>query len=237
MSFPSYSRISLNFAIVAIATTVIATAGTPAVSFAEKADKTKPTNIEADRLVHDDIQQISTYTGRVILTKGTILMKGDKLVIRQDPEGYQYGIMTGKLASFRQKRELPDQYIEGYGLEINYDGKTEIVRFIDRAYVRRLDKEVPTDEIQGSIVIYEARSENYAVEGSGGKAPDASNPSGRVKVTIQPKSAEAASTSAAASSNAAGSTKPSPKPTAKPTTTSTIDLKSSSTLSLPAAKP
>ena len=212
--------VSTAFAALLAALSMAFLVGACAPAWAEKADKTKPTNIEADRLVHDDIAQISTYSGRVILTKGTILMKGDKLVIRQDPEGYQYGIMTGKLASFRQKRELPDQYIEGYGLEINYDGKTEIVKFIDRAYVRRLEKEVATDEIQGSVVVYEARSENYAVEGSGGKAPDATNPSGRVKVTIQPKS-----TSNAASNSAS-----------KPAPLSGVALKPSPALSLPAAK-
>jgi lipopolysaccharide export system protein LptA len=160
---------------------------------AEKADKTKPMNILADRLTHDDIQQLSTYTGNVILTKGTITLKGDKMVIRQDPEGYQYGVITGKQASFRQKREGVDQYIEGYGLEINYNGKTEVVRFIDKANVRRLEKEKVMDEIQGKIVIYDSRNENYTVEGGSNESATGTNPSGRVKVTIQPKNVDEAS--------------------------------------------
>jgi lipopolysaccharide export system protein LptA len=157
---------------------------------AEKADKNKPMDILADKLTHDDIQQLSTYTGNVILTKGTITLKGDKMVIRQDPEGYQYGIITGKLASFRQKREGVDQYIEGYGLEINYNGKTEVVRFTEKANVRRLEKEKVMDDIQGKIVVYDSRNENYTVEGGSSESATGSNPSGRVKVTIQPKNTD-----------------------------------------------
>jgi lipopolysaccharide export system protein LptA len=185
-------------------------------TLAEKADKNKPMDILADKLTHDDIQQLSTYTGNVILTKGTITLRGDKMVIRQDPEGYQYGIITGKLASFRQKREGVDQFIEGYGLEINYNGKTEVVRFTERANVRRLEKEKIMDEIQGKIVIYDSRNENYTVEGGSTDSATGTNPSGRVKVTIQPKNTD--ETSAA------------PGSSVKPTTTTTKPAVGTTTL-------
>jgi lipopolysaccharide export system protein LptA len=179
---------------------------------AEKADKNKPMDILADKLTHDDIKQVSIYTGNVILTKGTITLKGDKMVIRQDPAGYQYGVITGKLASFRQKREGLDQFIEGFGLEINYNGKTEVVQFTEKANVRRLEKEKVMDEIQGKVVIYDSRNENYTVEGGASESSTGTNPSGRVKVTIQPKNTD---------ENLLPSTKtaiPAPKPASGPTT-------------------
>jgi lipopolysaccharide export system protein LptA len=161
--------------------------GLHASTWAEKADRNKPMVILADKLTHDDIQQVSVYSGNVILTKGTITLKGDKMVIRQDPEGYQYGVVTGKLANFRQKREGVDQFIEGYGLEINYNGKTEVVRFVEKANVRRLEKEKVMDDIQGKIVVYDSRSETYTVDGGSSESATGTNPSGRVKVTIEPK--------------------------------------------------
>jgi lipopolysaccharide export system protein LptA len=192
-------------------------AGVSTSALAEKADKNKPMDILADKLTHDDIQQLSTYTGNVILTKGTITLRGDKMVIRQDPEGYQYGIITGKLASFRQKREGLDQFIEGYGLEINYNGKTEVVRFIERANVRRLEKEKVMDEIQGKIVIYDSRNENYTVEGGSTESATGSNPSGRVKVTIQPKNTDASPAASGSSVKpSATTTKPAVGTTLRP---------------------
>jgi lipopolysaccharide export system protein LptA len=187
-----------------------------ATAFAEKADKNKPMDILADKLTHDDIKQVSIYTGNVILTKGTITLRGDKMVIRQDPEGYQYGVVTGKLAKFRQKREGLDQFIEGYGSEINYDGKTEVVRFIDKANVRRLEKEKIMDEIQGKIVVYDSRNENYTVDGGNPESATGSNPSGRVKVTIQPKNTDEESTKATSATSPKPSSPKQPPPANAP---------------------
>ncbi|MFY8104195.1 MAG: lipopolysaccharide transport periplasmic protein LptA, partial [Ramlibacter sp.] len=93
---------------------------------AEKADRNKPMNVEADALRHDDLSQTSVFTGQVVATKGSILIRGARLQVRQDPEGYQYGVVTaepGKRAFWRQKREGVDEYIEGEGTTIEYDGK------------------------------------------------------------------------------------------------------------------
>ena len=73
---------------------------------AENADRDKPMNVEADALRYDDVKKISVFTGRVVLTKGTILIRGEKLEVRQDPQGYQYGVVTaepGKLRVFPAK--------------------------------------------------------------------------------------------------------------------------------------
>ena len=75
---------------------------------AEKADRSKPMNVEADALRYDDLKQTSVFTGKVVVTKGTIVIRGARVEVRQDPEGYQYGVVTaepGKLAFYRQKRE------------------------------------------------------------------------------------------------------------------------------------
>ncbi|MEO8250237.1 MAG: LptA/OstA family protein, partial [Burkholderiales bacterium] len=70
-------------------------------ALAEKADRDKPMNIEADALRYDDLKQKSVFTGRVVLTKGTIVIRGARLEVRQDAQGYQYATVTaepGKLA-------------------------------------------------------------------------------------------------------------------------------------------
>mgnify|MGYP000411437505 CR=1 FL=1 len=41
-------------------------------ALAEKADRNKPMNIEADALRYDDLKQVSVFTGRAVLTKGTL---------------------------------------------------------------------------------------------------------------------------------------------------------------------
>lgn len=157
---------------------------------AEKADRDKPINVEADRMQYDDLKQINVFTGNVVMTKGTIVIRADRVVVRQDPEGYQYGTAHGnaaKLASFRQKRDGgPDLYVEGYAIDLEYDGRRETVTLDQKASLRKLDRDRVTDEAQGNRIIYQSLSEFYTVE-SGGSATSSSNPGGRVRVTLQPK--------------------------------------------------
>ena len=157
---------------------------------AEKADREKPINVEADRMQYDDLKQINVFTGNVVMTKGTIIIRADRVVVRQDPEGYQYGTAQGtasKLASFRQRRDDgPDLYVEGYAIDLEYDGRRETVTLDQKASLRKLDRGRVTDEAQGNRIVYQSLSEFYTVE-SGGAASSSSNPGGRVRVTLQPK--------------------------------------------------
>ena len=110
-------------------------------------------NVEADALRYDDLQQTSVFTGHVVVTKGTIVIRGARIDVRQDPEGYQYGVVTaepGKLAFFRQKRDGVDEYIEGEAETIEYDGRADRVKFIGRAEMRRLRGATLTDETSGA---------------------------------------------------------------------------------------
>lgn len=154
---------------------------------AERADRFKPTNVEADRMQYDDVKQVNVFTGNVVLTRGTITIRGDKMVLRQDPEGYQFGTAVGNPATFRQKRDGVDQWIEGRAEELEYDGRNETVRLIRDAKVRRTEDGRTVDEMTGGLIVYDTRSERVAVEG--GTGPDSS---GRVRVTIQPRTPEPA---------------------------------------------
>ena len=149
---------------------------------AERADRDKPTNIEADKLQYDDAKQVTVFTGSVVLTKGTIVIRGDRLVLQQFPEGAQYAVATGKRASFRQKREGMEQIINGFANQIEYDSRTETLKLTGDGLVKRLECEVAIDEISGGVIIYHAQSEQFTVDG---KAPGESN--GRVRIIIQPR--------------------------------------------------
>ncbi|HRP28608.1 MAG TPA: lipopolysaccharide transport periplasmic protein LptA [Burkholderiaceae bacterium] len=170
---------------------------------AEKADRDKPLNIEADSGRYDDLKQIGSFTGNVVVTKGTLTMRAAKIEIRQSPDGYQYGVATalpGQLATFSQKRDGVDETIRGEAERIEYDGKADTVRLVDRAVIRRYRGETLADETAGSLIAYDNRSEVFSVTG-GPAAVTPSNPSGRVRATLAPR--EAASAPAASQPGAA----------------------------------
>ena len=45
---------------------------------AEKADRDKPTSIEANSMSSDDTKRVSIFQGNVLLTKGTIAVRADR---------------------------------------------------------------------------------------------------------------------------------------------------------------
>ncbi|MDP3762035.1 MAG: lipopolysaccharide transport periplasmic protein LptA [Ramlibacter sp.] len=168
-----------------------------AAAHAERADRGKPMNIEADALRYDDLKQVSVFTGRVVVTKGTIIIRGARVDVRQDAEGYQHGVVTaepGKLAFFRQKREGVDEFIEGEGETIEYDGKADRVKFVKRAEMRRFRGASLADELTGSLIVYDNTTDVFTVDG--GPASPAAG--GRVRAVLSPKPGASAAAAAAA---------------------------------------
>lgn len=175
---------SLALLVMLLATTAIA----------ERADRDKPLNYEADNGECDDLQQVCALAGNVVIVKGTIRATGDRVQIRKDPEGYQYGVIqggAGKLATFRQKRDSNqpgvDEFVDGVAERIEYDEKADTVKLISRARIRLLENDVPRDELRGDSITYDQRNSKYFVAG-GKSAADPNNPDGRVRGTIAPRS-------------------------------------------------
>lgn len=158
-------------------------------AYAEKADSDKPTNVEADQMAYDDVKQVNTFTGNVVLTRGTLVMKAHTLIVTQDPAGYQYATLIappGGLATFRQKRDSgPNQWVEGQAERIEYDGKTEVVKLFSKAKIRRLEGNKPTDEVEGAFISYDSRAEFYSVNNT--PTGESKPGGGRIKAVIQPR--------------------------------------------------
>lgn len=154
-------------------------------AWAEKADRDKPVNIEADRVSVDDVKKVQTFEGNVQLVKGSLTIRAERIVVTQDDDGYQRGVATGSagaLPRFRQKREGQDEYIEGEAERIEHDAKAEKTEFFNRAWVKS-----GLDEVRGQFISYDARTENYFVTSgpNGSRAKPGSTD--RVRAVIQPK--------------------------------------------------
>ena len=148
---------------------------------AEKADRDKPVNIESDRMSADDAKKTAVFDGKVVLTQGTLTIRADKITVRQDAEGFQFGIATGNLATFRQKREGFDEYVEGEAERIEYDGRADRVEFFNRARMRRDGG----DDVNGNYISYDSRTEYFTVLAA--KDAPRGTPESRVRAVIMPK--------------------------------------------------
>jgi lipopolysaccharide export system protein LptA len=150
-------------------------------AFAERADRDKPIHLEADRVTIDDAMTVSVFEGHVVLTQGTMTLRADRMNVREDAQGFQYGVAYGNPAYFRQKRDGVDEYVEAWAERIEYDGKSERLQLFDKARMKR-----GNDEVRGNYISYDQPTEFFRVvggpEGGAGASP------GRVRAVIQPKS-------------------------------------------------
>lgn len=157
-------------------------AALPLSAYAEKSDREKAVNVESDRVTVDDVKQISVFDGNVVLTQGTMVIRGDRMEVRQDKEGFKQGTVWGNLAYFRQKREGAGELIEGWGERIEYDSRADKVQLFTRAAMKKGD-----DDVAGDYISYDANTEFFQVIGGGAKAATSNNPEGRVRTVLQPK--------------------------------------------------
>lgn len=153
-------------------------------SWAASADRAEPVDIVADRMTIDDRNKTHTFEGNVVLTQGSLQIKGDKMVVIQGADGYQTGIATGSAnrpATFRQRREGTQEFVEGEAVRIEYDSRNERARLFTRARVKS-----GTDLVTGDFIEYDALTERYYAT----NAPGTSTGSNRVRAVIQPRGSD-----------------------------------------------
>lgn len=200
-TFPIFSHRWRLLALAAALAAIVASA--PA--RAEKADRFKPLNVEADQPGRIDLlNQHVVFNGNVVVTKGTMTIRAGRIEVRETPDGYHSAVAIGaatKPATFRQKRDGVDEWIEGEAERLEYDGKSDTIRFVTNAAVRRLRGSTVADEIAGNVVAYDSIAEVFSV--SGGAAATPTNPGGRVRAVLTPREGSAAAAEAAAAASQA----------------------------------
>lgn len=153
----------------------------PPACLAERADRDQPIHMEANQVLMDDTQQISTFTGNVRLTQGTLLLTGDKIVVVEDKDGFKHATVYGNTAKFREKRDGFDQYVEGYGNRIEYDTRSETLNLHEKARLKR-----GLDEVSGDNIVYNTDTEIFQADGR--PASKGTDQPQRVRAILQPKS-------------------------------------------------
>jgi lipopolysaccharide export system protein LptA len=150
---------------------------------AEQADSLKPIEIEANRMSADDARRVTVFEGNVVVTRGTLNIRADRIVVRQDAEGNQYATATGNPVRFKQRQDPKPPAKEGVWL----DGEAKRIEMDDRSGKMELFEAARVnrggDEVAGDYILVDQRSDFFTVtpgKGSGG----------RVRATIQPKPPE-----------------------------------------------
>ncbi|MBL8347549.1 MAG: lipopolysaccharide transport periplasmic protein LptA [Rubrivivax sp.] len=196
----------------ALATAVLATLGFWPLAHAERADRSKPMVVEADRPGTVDLQrQVVVFNGNVVISQGTMVLRADRVEMRETPDGFRAATAiggSGRQASWRQRRDgSGEELVEGVADRIEFDGKADTLRFMGNGSVRRMRAGTVADEITGATIVWDNLAEVFRVEGG---AATAANPTGRVRVVLSPRAEPAAGAASGAASGPAvdGATAP-----------------------------
>jgi lipopolysaccharide export system protein LptA len=178
----------------------------PLAVHAEKADRFKKMEVESDQPGKVDLQnQIVVFNGNVVVTKGTMVIRANRIEVRESAEGYQYASAIGvpsQPASFRQKRDGVNEFIEGEAERLEYDAKADTIRFVGKASVKRLRGSTVADEATGALITYDNTAEIFTVAG-GAAAVTPTNPTGRVRIVLTPREGTPAAAEAASAASTA----------------------------------
>jgi lipopolysaccharide export system protein LptA len=183
----SFSR---NFRAASIIACVVASA---APAWAERADRDKPLNYEADSVRADDLRQTQTFSGNVVLTKGTLVIRAAKVDIKRDADGYLMATATStpaKRVFYRQKREGVDEFMEAEAETMEYNERADTLQFARSAVMRRYRGATLADEASGAVIFYDNKTETFSVDGqpsAGAGATAGASSGGRVRGVLTPR--------------------------------------------------
>jgi lipopolysaccharide export system protein LptA len=169
-----------------VALAVAALGAAPALvspAHAEQADREKPINFSGDTGDANLQARGGTLAGHVIITQGTLEIRADRIVFRQNADNTLSATAYGNPVALRQKRDGVDEYYEGYAQRLEYDGSKQLVELFDNALLKR-----GQDEIRSNYVSYNTATELFKAEGRPGTIPDPEGPGSRVRGQFQPKS-------------------------------------------------
>jgi lipopolysaccharide export system protein LptA len=152
---------------------------------AEKADRDKPMQIEADSMRHDEAKLLTQFTGKVVATKGTLVLRAARMEVQQDSQGRQVAKLWGAPSErvlFRQKREGVNEFTEGEAEEVTYDNQADVVILTRRAEMRILRGTEVANQLQGHSIVFNNITEVITVDGQPSQSAER-----RVRATLVPR--------------------------------------------------
>ena len=151
-----------------------------------ESDKQQPTTIDANQMTYNEKSNVTVFTGNVLLTRGSLVIRGEKLTLTETADGNQLAKVEGSPARFKQQRDSQVKsdvlLISGTGEMIEFDGNKSVVTLTGKASIEKSANGQLTESISGSKITYEQNTEFLNVVG----APNSAGKT-RVQAVIKPK--------------------------------------------------
>jgi lipopolysaccharide export system protein LptA len=134
---------------------------------------------------HDEAKLLTQFTGKVVATKGSLVLRAARMEVQQDSQGRQVAKLwaaPSERVFFRQKREGLNEYTEGESEEVTYDNQADVVTLTRRAEMRILRGTEVANQLQGHSIVFNNITEVITVDGQPSQTAER-----RVRATLVPR--------------------------------------------------
>jgi lipopolysaccharide export system protein LptA len=156
-----------------------------------KSDRDQPVSIDADNMEIDMETGVRTYTGNVVVTQGTLVIRGDKIVVRYNDGAVKDATSYGKPATFKQRPDGKDEDVKGRAPKMYLDKVANILFMYQDAVLLQGKDTIRGKEIQYNIdtnkMTVKSGRQKASASASEGGAEVETGESGRARIVIQPK--------------------------------------------------
>lgn len=146
--------------------------------FAQNTDKEAPLHIEADRVEMRERDQLSIYKGNVIITKGSIHITGDEILIQNRDGKLKHIKINGQPATFFQLNDLQEE-ISAQSFQMKYLAENSMLELKQQALLVKNKNRFSSEHI-----IYDAHND---IVTAGHENKTTTNEAPRVKITLHPE--------------------------------------------------
>lgn len=146
---------------------------------AEDPDAQKPIEIKADQLQFSNKQGKSIYIGHVVITQGSMELKGDKVILFHPQQKIQKVEVLGQLAQFKKYLAADKKWIQGHAQTIIYWAQNSKIRLTGQAFLQQGED----NQISGPELIYDLKQQTL-------QAQPTRTEKSRIHVIIQPQPVE-----------------------------------------------
>ena len=153
------------------------TLGCSMATFALPSDRNQPLALEADRATYNEKTGVTSYTGNVIISQGTMRLQADSIVANLNAQRELSLITaTGQPARFQQQLDANKGLAKGQAQKIIYNAATGIISLSGNALLEQNGA-----SIRGASLKYSMNKGDIEASGSG-----ANSKMGRVEIVIPP---------------------------------------------------
>ncbi|WP_321324652.1 lipopolysaccharide transport periplasmic protein LptA [Thiomicrorhabdus sp.] len=138
-------------------------------------DEQQPVNISADSLIASEKTGKSIYKGNVIITQGSLTLKGETVDISHPKNQLTTVIATGNPATFKRYSQVDQAWLKGRAQKIEYNALNKTVLLVGDALVEQPGKHV----ISGPKLFYNIEQQTL-------KAQSSDTEKKRISVTLNP---------------------------------------------------